>query len=113
MRVACFVAALWLTACVGRASAQELAFGSETWRGHAVAIKDSLLSCRAFSFFSNGDRLVFVAFVPKGENQIVFMAFLSPASLSTGGEPSATSIGPVLDSLVRMPGASGQGLGRR
>lgn len=106
MRAACFVAALWLTAWVGCASAQELAFGSETWRGHAVAIKDAPMSCRAFSFFGNGDRLVFVAFVPKGESQIVLMAFLSPASLSTGGEPSATSVGPVLDSLVRMPGAS-------
>jgi len=97
---------LWLAACVGRASAQELAFGSETWRGHAAAIKDAPMTCRAFSLFGNGDRLVFVAFVPKGESQIVFMAFLSPASLTIGGDPSPTSIGPVLESLARMPGAS-------
>ena len=48
---------------------------------------------------------MFVAFVPQGESQVVFMAFLSPASLSTGGEPAATSVGPVLDSLARVPGA--------
>ena len=106
MRVVRWIAALWLAACMGRASAQELAFGAETWRGHAVAIKDAPMSCRSFSHFGNGDRLVFVAFVPKGESQIVFMAFLSPASLSTGGEPAATSVGPVLDSLARVPGAS-------
>lgn len=106
MRLACCIAACWLTVCVGRASAQDLAFGSETWRGHAVAIKDAPMSCRAFSFFGNRDRLVFVAFVPKGESQIVFMAFLSPASLSTGGEAAATSVGPVLDNLARVPGAA-------
>ena len=34
------------------------------------------------------------------------MAFLSPAALSTGGEPSTTSVGPVLASLARVPNAS-------
>lgn len=58
MRLSCCVAALSLAAYVGRASAQELAFGSETWRGHAVAIKGAPMSCRAFSHFGNGDRLV-------------------------------------------------------
>lgn len=106
MRSASWIAAIGLAACMSSVSAQELAFGSETWRGHAVAIKDAPLSCRVFSHFGNGDRLVFIAFVPKGETQIVFMAFLSPASLSIGGDSSPTSIGPVLDTLARVPNAT-------
>ena len=103
-------AVLWIAmvmaALIGGASAQELAFGSETWRGHAVAVKDAPLSCRVFSHFGNGDRLVFVAFVPRGESQIVFMAFLSAAALGTGGEAGPNSVGAVIDSLARVPGAA-------
>jgi S1-C subfamily serine protease len=84
------------------ASADELAFGSETWRGHAVQIKDVPLSCRVFSYFGNGDRISFIAVVPKGSTQVTFMAFLSPVSLDTGGFAAAGSIGPVLERLSRL-----------
>ena len=44
MRLAPWVAGLCIAAYAQVASAQELAFGSETWRGHAMEIKDAPLA---------------------------------------------------------------------
>src|SRR4051794_34329958 len=45
---------LWLALLLGvvggaAASAQELAFGGETWRGHGLQVKDVPPACRVFS----------------------------------------------------------------
>ena len=103
MRLAPWVAGLCIAAYAQVASAQELAFGSETWRGHAMEIKDAPLACRAFSHFGNGDRLAFVAFMLKGKSEVGLMAFLTPMSSWAGGPASPTSIGPVFDRLKNSP----------
>jgi S1-C subfamily serine protease len=102
MRLAFWLTLLVVIGGITPASAQELAFGSETWRGHALQIKDVPLSCRVFSYFGNGDRIAFIAVVPKGTVQVTFMAFLSPASLDTGGPAAPGSVGPLLDRLSRL-----------
>lgn len=85
--------------------AQELAFGSGTWRGHGLQIKDVPMSCRVFSNFGNGDTLAFAAFIPKGSEHVNLYGFLSPAFGISSRTLPATSIGNVLD---RLGGNSGK-----
>ena len=82
-----------------RAQAQELAFGSGTWRGHGLQVEGLPLACRAFSNFGNGDTLAFVAFISKGSNHVSFYAFLSPGYGIPLAKLPATSVAAVLDRL--------------
>jgi S1-C subfamily serine protease len=106
MRLLVWLAFFSFISSAATVSAQELAFGSETWRGHAFQLKDVPLSCRVFSYFGNGDRIGFVAVVAKGSSQVTFLAFLSPSSIDTGGPAAPNSIGPLIDKLARLSGTA-------
>lgn len=86
--------------------AQELAFGSGTWRGHGLQIKDVPMACRVFSNFGNGDTLSFAAFIPKGSDHVSLYGFLSPAFGSSAEGLPPTSIAFVLDRLAATPSRS-------
>ena len=102
MRALPWLIALGMVAFMGSASAQGLAFGSETWRGHAVAMTP--MACNVFSFFGNGDRIAFSAYAEKGSSKVTFLAFVGSVGPWTGKANRPTSVGPVLDALARSPG---------
>lgn len=96
-------ASLGAGAGAGGASARDLAFGSETWRGHPGDFGEKgQPGCRVFSHFGNGDRVSFFAVArPHNPAVIDFWLGVGPASPNTGGPPGPDSISPVLARLAR------------
>lgn len=97
----------WLLAMAtvgaNNARAQDLAFGSETWRGHGFAVPDVPLSCRVFSSFGNGDQVAFVGVATKASTDVLFMAFVFSWDHEAAVVRSQ-SIAPILDRLPKPPG---------
>ena len=95
-----FLAMVTLSSTTARA--QDLAFGSETWRGHGFAVPDVPLSCRVFSSFGNGDQVAFVAVATKPSPDVLLMAFVFSWKHETAAV-RPESIASILDRLQKAP----------
>jgi S1-C subfamily serine protease len=96
--------AFWLlllcSALATPAAAQDLAFGSDTWRGQMIQPANAPPSCRVSADFGNGDRISFAATVPAGSVTVSFLVFVTPGGVP---ENANASIAPVLTRAASGP----------